>query len=184
MSNPHHLVMGTVSDFLTGEAMDDTHDERYRQRLFRYIVDAKGYPRTELAPRIQVPITACGKKARILLDLGVRIDGRWAMILRYGPGSVTTRHQPAMAMARVLAPYSIPVAVAYNGETADVLDAVSGELIGEGMAAIPDRTQMRERLAGHRFDPLPTKIVKMAHQILYAFDIDDSCPCDTTQCRT
>lgn len=183
MTNPHHLVLGTLADVLTGETLEDTHDERYRQRLAQYLIKEKGFKRTDLKPRLRVPIEACGKQARIFLDLAVRINDRWAMVVRYGPGSVVTRHQPAIAMARALADYQVPITVAYNGETADVLDGVTGKLIGSGLSAIPNRTELTQRIQAHPFDPLPSKTVEMAHQILYAFDIDDSCPCDTTQCR-
>ena len=41
--NGHHLILGKLSDYLTGDTLDDTHDERYRQKIARLLVDRKGY---------------------------------------------------------------------------------------------------------------------------------------------
>ena len=29
----HHLILGELTDLITGETLTDTHDERYRQKL-------------------------------------------------------------------------------------------------------------------------------------------------------
>ncbi|MCK7466807.1 MAG: hypothetical protein MZU91_00755 [Desulfosudis oleivorans] len=39
----HHLILGKLTDFLTGEILDDTLDERYRQKIARWLVEQKGY---------------------------------------------------------------------------------------------------------------------------------------------
>ncbi len=31
--NPHHLILGELTDYLTEETLADTHDERLRQKL-------------------------------------------------------------------------------------------------------------------------------------------------------
>ena len=36
--NPHHLVLGELSDFLTGEKRIDTLDERYLQKISKHLV--------------------------------------------------------------------------------------------------------------------------------------------------
>jgi len=41
---PHHLIYGTLADYLTGEELTDTDDERIRQSLIRLMVEEKGYP--------------------------------------------------------------------------------------------------------------------------------------------
>ena len=38
---PHHLIYGTLQDYLTGEELTDTDDERIRQDLSRLMVDEK-----------------------------------------------------------------------------------------------------------------------------------------------
>lgn len=48
---PHHLIYGTLKDYLTGEELTDTDDKRIRQDLSRLLVEEKGYGRDELHPR-------------------------------------------------------------------------------------------------------------------------------------
>ena len=37
----HHLIYGHCNDFITGETVVDTDDERYRQKLARFLVEKK-----------------------------------------------------------------------------------------------------------------------------------------------
>lgn len=59
--NPHHLVMGVLTDYLTGETVPDTHDERFRQKIARHLVQVCGYGKKQIVSRKQVIITT-GKK--------------------------------------------------------------------------------------------------------------------------
>ena len=107
----HHLVLGEICDYLTGAILADTHDERYRQWIARLLAERKGYGREELKPRVPIDIRAGGKSARVRLDLIVCIDEKIPMLIKYAPGSLTTRHQVALAASRLLAPYQVPVSV-------------------------------------------------------------------------
>jgi hypothetical protein len=48
-----------LSDFITGEKLADTHDERYRQKIARFLVQEKGYAREDVHPRN--PLTVVGR---------------------------------------------------------------------------------------------------------------------------
>ena len=37
----HHLILGTLTDVVTGETIDDTLDERYRQKIARLLLEHK-----------------------------------------------------------------------------------------------------------------------------------------------
>ena len=181
--NDHHLILGQLTDYLTGKRLDDTLDERYRQKLARHLVEHCGFARSDITARFKLKVTACGRQAVIPIDFLVEASGRTGMLVKYGPGSLVTRHNPAIAASRVARPYQIPVVVITNGEDADILDSQTGKLIGTGFQSIPGKSDLSERCAQHRFDDVPTKMVEMAHKIIYAFEVDGSCPCDTDICR-
>lgn len=42
MSPGHVLQLGTLTDYLTGISLPDTLDERYRQKLARFLVVERG----------------------------------------------------------------------------------------------------------------------------------------------
>lgn len=179
----HHLKLGKLNDFLTEETLDDTHDERYRQKIARFLVQEKGYRKADLRPRVDLFVSAGGKRARTSLDWVVYLAGHASMVVKYGPGSLVTRHRPALAAARLVAPYQIPLVVVTNGEDADLLDGPTGKRLGTGLAAIPTREQLCDRVATAAFSPVPAERARREACIVYAFEIDDSCPCDETVCR-
>ena len=140
----HHLILGELTDAITGEVLEDSHDERYRQEIARILMTDKGFSKDEISPRIPLTVAAGKRRGRIRVEFMVRVGGKTGMMIKYGPGSLVTRHRPALAMSRLLAGYQIPVVVVTNGEDADVLDGASGRLLGKGFGAVPTRTALVE----------------------------------------
>jgi hypothetical protein len=178
--NGHHLVLGQTKDIITGEILADTHDERYRQKIAKLLLDELGYARQDVIPRTRVKIRVDDKSALINLDFIIRIAGRIMMILKYGPGSLVSRHRLSLALSRVLEPYPIPVVVVTNGEDADILNGETGKMTGSGLHGIPSKKDLD---ALSRIKPgksISKKQVEMESRIIYAFEIDDKCPCDNT----
>ena len=179
----HHLILGTTIDLITGERIADTHDERYRQKIASYLLESCGYAREEIRPRCPLIVAAGDRKGRLWVDFLVEIHDCIGMLIKYGPGSLVTRHRPALAMSRLMAPYQIPVVVVTNGETADVLDGLTGREIASGFDAIPTRQALRNHLQREALVPVSPQRSEMEARIVYAFEIDGGCPCDDTACR-
>ena len=182
MGQKHHLVLGRLTDFLTGQTLEDTHDERYRQSLARLLVETRGFAQDEVRSRIRVTAWAGDKKALVPLDFLVVLDGRPLMAVKYGPGSLVTRRRPALAAARLAAKGHVPVVVVTNGENAEVLDGINGKVTGEGLEAVWDKNRLAALLKADA-PPLSPKRLEMEARILYAFEVDNACPCDDTVCR-
>jgi hypothetical protein len=179
----HHLIMGKSTDFITGDMVDDTHDERLRQSVARILVESLGYDKSEIQSRLDLTVQADARAAVIRLDFAVRIRDRFCMIVKYGPGSLITRHRPALAASRLLAGYQIPVVVATNGRDADILDGETGKLLKSGLEAIPSRKYMEENFDRFGFLPTTPERREKESRLLYAYEVDDACPCDDTICR-
>ncbi len=179
----HHLILGELTDVVTGEVLEDSHDERYRQKIARILLTEKGFSQSDITPRIPLTVAAGARRGRIRVEYMAAVDGRDGMMIKYGPGSLITRHRPALAMARLLAGRQIPVVVVTNGEDVDILDGDSGRIIGRGFEAIPTRDQLEAIMARHAFDPISPARTEMEARIVYCYEIDGSCPCDTDICR-
>jgi hypothetical protein len=179
----HHLILGELVDFLSGQTIQDTHDERYRQKLARLLVDTKGYLKKEVRPRRELLVAAGEKKAIVTVDFEICMDGKTAMIIKYGPGSLVTRRRPALAASRLVAPYQVPVVVVTNGEDAEILEGVSGELISQGIEKIPAKFELTETISETDFVQITAGQAEVESRIVYAYEIDGSCPCDDTICR-
>ncbi|MBI5063238.1 MAG: type I restriction enzyme HsdR N-terminal domain-containing protein [Desulfatitalea sp.] len=180
--NDHHLILGQLVDFITGRTIDDTHDERYRQKIARLLVEQKGFAKERIRPNHPLTVKASTKSACVPITYIIEVAGHMAMLVQYGPGSLVTRHRPALALARLAAPYQIPVVVVTNGEAADLLEGATGRILGSGWEAIPSREQLTRRLQGYTWESLPARRVEMEARIVMAYEVDDRCPCDSTVC--
>lgn len=173
----HHLVYGTLNDYLTGEELVDTDDERIRQQLGRMMVEQLGYRRDELKPRLTIETLFTRNFVTSTIELTVELQQKQIMIIRYGPGSLVSRERSALAAARVLNDeYRIPLAVVTNGRDAVLLDTITGKVLDQGMKAIPDRTQVLEMLPSLIFLPPQDGEKRLREKrILNAFDLERCC---------
>ena len=179
----HHLILGELIDFITGETIQDTHDERYRQKLARLLVEHKGYVKKEIEPRREILVRAQDKKAVIKIDFNVTLFDKIGMIIKYGPGSLVTRRRCVLALSRLVAAYQVPVVVVTNGEDAEIVNGATGEVISFGLESIPDKLELGKRVKQANFNPISARQAEMESRIVYAFEIDGSCACDETICR-
>ncbi len=178
----HHFIYGTCTDYLTGESLLDTDDERYRQKLARFLVEEKGYAKGDLEARRTIQTLFAGQFVTSTIDLVVACDGWRFMVVRYGPGSLVTRERPAIAAARVLDETGqLPLAVVTNGEDAELLDTGSRQVIGQGLAAIPSKAEAGVQMKTMIFRPPSVGDAREKElRILNAFDVERCCvgdPC-------
>ena len=178
----HHIIYGTLHDYLSGQTIIDTDDERYRQRIARFLVTEKGYDKQEIISRLKIETLFNKNFVTSTIDLVITLAKRYFIVIRYGAGSLVTRERPAVAAARVLIPeYRIPYVVVTNGEDAEFLETRTGKVLAQGMSGIPTRQEALALLKNHHFEPPPSdKRRKQELRILNAFDQDICCaggPC-------
>jgi len=179
----HHLILGEVRDFISGKIIPDTHDERYRQKIARFLVDSLGYAREEINSSVDLIVQVDNKSAQLKIDFTISLFGKIAMIVKFGPGSLVTRHRPALAISRLLSSYQIPFVVVTNGKDSETLDGFTGKVIFGGIESIPSRKDLLHLLTPLKVKTIHMEQVEMESRILYAFEVDDSCPCDDNICR-
>lgn len=149
MNGPNAADPETIVDYITGNAVPNIGAEANRQAVERLLVETKGYARQEIVVDAPIELQMADGPYRSRLDLVVRLQGCGYMVIKCAPGSLASREREVIAAARLLAPYQLPLAVASDGATAIVWDAVSGKRLGQGLAAVPSRQQ-----ALAAFDPL------------------------------
>ncbi len=179
----HHLILGELVDFLSGKKIPDTHDERYRQKIARFLVERKGFAKNRIDSQIPLVVEAGDRRGQIKVDFGIRIEGRIVMIIKYGPGSLVTRYRPALAMTRVLVPHQIPLVAVTNGEALHLLDGEKGGVLSEGFESLPDCHALEDRFKGVVFGSISKQKAQMEARVIYCYEIDGSCPCDDTVCK-
>jgi len=152
----------TLIDYITGRAVADVGAEANRQAAARFLVEKKGYLKTEIAVNLSIAFEVGGHTYRSAVDLVVSVpapDRSQAalqiMAVKCAAGSLGSREREIVSAARLVNPsYQIPLAVATDGATAIVLDTLTGKKKGEGLDAIPSRQSVVEHLDRLIFQPL------------------------------
>ena len=178
----HHLILGELVDFITGETIRDTHDERFRQNLARMLVNQKGFMKKEIKPRRELRVSAGEKSAMIKIDFEINVSGKIGMIIKYGPGSLVTRQRPALAVSRLVAPYQVPIVVVTNGK-ADILEGKTGEVVAQSLQSLPSKRDLIEKVTTMTLHRISAQQAEIESRIVYAYEVDGSCPCDDSICR-
>jgi hypothetical protein len=180
----HKRILGKMTDFITGREITDTDDERYRQKMARFLVEVKGYERDDIAPKRRIEMEIDGKRVLSMVDFVVSAGGKPFMVIKYGPGSLVTRERPALAAARILEDYQIPLTVVTNGEDAEVLDTISGNVLSTGIASIADKAHALEILRKIGLQRLSAKQLEVEKRILSAYDyLEHDLECDADWCE-
>jgi hypothetical protein len=178
----HELILGKTVDFITGETLVDTIDERARQEVARFLIEKKGYLKNDIEVRRQITLDVDGNSGIFQVNFVVRLDGRAFMIIIFGPGSLVSRERPAVAAARLLEDYEVPFTVVTNGKDAEVLETKSGEVIAEGLESIPQKEEALEKLKTVTFETLSEERLSKERRILYAFEVLAERECNEFTC--
>ncbi len=177
----HHMIYGYCTDYISGDKLVDTDDERYRQALARAMVEEKGWAKEDIEMRLGIETLFNKQFVASKITMVMSLEGKRCLVIRYAPGSLVTRERSALAAARVLDEnYQIPLAVVTNGRDAELLDTYSGEVLGLGMDAIPSKDEARHMFARLRFEPCEASKRERELRVLNAFDVEICCagaPC-------
>ena len=178
-----HLILGKTIDFITGETIVDTVDERARQRIARFLVEEKGYARSDIDTRRRLRLCVDGDTGDVGVDFVIRMNEKAVMLVLFGPGSLVTRERTTLAVARLLEPCVIPYSVITNGEDAEVMATKTGRVIGRGLNAVLSRNELSDRFDELLFDALSESRKEKEKRILFALDVLTRRECDEFTCN-
>ncbi len=162
--------MSDIHDFITGQAFLDTDDERIRQRIELFLIEEKGYSKQDIEVDREFEVVIDKEIHRSKVDLIVNVEGKRFMIVKCVRGSLVSREREVLSCARILDSYQIPFAAVTNGEDAEVLDTLSGEVIGNGLESIPSKAKALEAIKQIKFEKLQEKRIEKEKRIFLAFD--------------
>jgi hypothetical protein len=178
----HHLILGSLEDFITGETLADTLDERARQKIARVLIEDKGYSKEDIEVRRDIRLVVDGKIGISRVDFLLKIDNRVVAVIIFGPGSLVSRERSTIAAARLVEEYEAPVAIITNGEDAEIMETKSGRVMNRGVDAIPSKDDARKITGSTRFNKLSEERLDKERRILYVFDVLTRQECDDFTC--
>lgn len=171
--------MPDICDFITGQVFIDTDDERIRQKIERFLIEEKGYSKKDIEVNREFEIALDGEINRSKVDLIVNVEEKRFMVIKCARGSLVSREREVISCARIFGVYQIPLAVITNGEDAEILDIISGEVSDYGLEAMPSKLQALEAIEKIEFKKLQDERIEKEKRIFLAFD-SIKCPskCD------
>ncbi|MBN2141129.1 MAG: type I restriction enzyme HsdR N-terminal domain-containing protein [Desulfovibrionaceae bacterium] len=174
---------GLIEDYLSGEKIEETTYEEFRQALARLLVEDRGYPRDRLRPRQAVSYKIEGREYSRTMDL-VAYDeqDRPILVVLFCSGAVGSYERETVYAARLFPGGPVPLALVTDTIRASLLDAASGEVLASGMQAIPFWPELLARTRDFkRVPPTPEQRSKMERVFhaysgfLYGACCSDSC---------
>ena len=177
-----HLIMGELTDYLTGQTLPDTHDERILQKIARFLVEEKGFAKTDILSRQPMQVSVDGKTGTLNVHFTLQIKNFAFAVIMYGPGSIVTRQRPTLAVARLLKAHVIPYSMITNGTEANLLDANTGKRIGSDLNSMPSKTAALAQMKSISRNTLSPERRQKEERILYAMDILTHAECSEYVC--
>jgi len=158
-------------DFITGKEVPNIGAEEVRQQVERFLVETKGYSKEDIEVDADLRFTIGDDEIHSDVDLAVRLEGKRFMILKCVPGSLGSRQRETLAAARLLDAHQIPLSVVTDGRDAELLDTVTGDVLEQGMEAIPSKDEAIQRMGEMEFQPFPQERLEREKIIFRSYDV-------------
>jgi hypothetical protein len=162
--------MANICDFISGQVFTDTENERIRQKIEKFLVKEKGYSKKDIEVDKEFEITLDDKINKSKADLVITVEDKRLMLIKCVRASLASWEREVLSSARILDVYVIPFVVITDGQDAEVLDTISGDVIGNGLEAIPSKDQILETLGRIEFKRLSKERIEKEKRIYLAFD--------------
>lgn len=159
-----------LTDFVTGEEVPNIGAEENRQGVERFLVETKGYTKDDIEVDADIKFTIGGEEVHSNVDLVVSIQGKRFMVLRCVPGSLVSRQRETLAAARLLDAHQIPFSVVTDGKDAQLLNTATGEVLDQGMGAIPSKEEAIQRMKEMKLQPFPQDRLEREKIIFRSYD--------------
>ncbi|WP_462323733.1 type I restriction enzyme HsdR N-terminal domain-containing protein [Desulfoplanes sp.] len=172
----------TITDYISGDEIQDTTFEDLRQAIARILVEQRGYPRDRLQTKVALSYDMDGQPFEKILDL-VALDpqGTPVLLVMFCPGGLVSYIRQYVAAARLFPGGPIPLLVVTDSREAKLVRCKDGEILKEGFHAFPTWEDLQELATVHVFEgPGPERMTR-EQRILYAMH-DLSGPCCKGEC--
>ena len=162
---------GKIEDYLTGEELEETTYEEFRQGLARMLVEEKGYPKENLRAKVELPYVVDGETFGRTIDLVVDgPDGRPILLIIFCAGEIGTYERETVCAARLFEGGPVPLALTTDTMGASLLDVRTGECMATGMEAIPNWDELAARAEEAELPPLDEEHRDRVSRILHTYN--------------
>ncbi|BCS87597.1 type I restriction enzyme HsdR N-terminal domain-containing protein [Pseudodesulfovibrio sediminis] len=146
---------GTLRDYLSGEEIDETTFEEFRQLLVKLLVEEKGYPKDRF--KAKVPLSYCvdGEDYERPIDFVLYDEqGKPIFIILFCAGDVGTFERETVCAGRLIKGGPVPYALITDTMDASLMDVMTGDVFARSMAAVPDYADLLKMVTKAKVEPL------------------------------
>lgn len=167
----HETSFGnTLKDYISGEEIEETTYEEFRQGLAKLMVEEKGFPKERLKTKEAISYEIDGEKFSRVIDLvAVDDNGRPLMVILFCAGRVGSYERESVSAARLIPGGPAPYALVTDTQDAALMDAKTNECVKTGMAAVPHWDELLEMARGKKMPPLDEKRKAMEERVFHAY---------------
>lgn len=159
-----------IKDYVTGKKIALVGAEENRQTVARRLIAEKGYDREDLRSSVPISVAIGSEFYHSKVDLVIVLEEKVVAVIKCAAGSLGSREREAVAAARLLAARPIALAVVSDGQTATVLDAQTGKILGKGWESIPTKEEALKNWAAVSPAELPPERRRKEALIFRSYD--------------
>lgn len=174
-----------IRDYLTGEDVEETSYEEFRQALARLLVEERGYPKGQVCAKVGVCFPVDGKDYTRMVDLVVSdASGGPLLLVVFCSGEPGSYIRETLAASRLYGPSPVPLALVTDTREALILRVSDGRILAQGgMRTIPHFDDLTRLAADSPAPPLTDDAVMRERRILFAYSEFLSGGCCAGACR-
>lgn len=165
-------------DLITGQPLTDAHDEPALLEAEELLLGL-GYRPEQVAVGLCRELRVDDQPMSVRADLLIKVENQPALVMRCARGSLVTREREAVATARLISDPWTPLAGVFNGEGALLLEVGTGQVLAEGLQAIPGPQELARLWAAYPpHSPTTDQLRKAAgvYQAYSGFHCEAYCP--------
>lgn len=166
----HETSLGrTIRDYLSGEVLEETTYEEFRQALAKLLVEEKGFPRENLSAKVGIHFPIEGEEYCRVADIVAYDGGNPVLVLFFCAGQPGSFDREIVAAARLIEGGPAPLALATDTKDAVLVETARGTVLGRGFSALPDWKRLKELVEEFPAPELSEAQMHKARRILYTY---------------
>lgn len=161
---------GTLRDYLTGDEIDETTFEEFRQALAKLLVEEKGYPKERIKAKVKLTYCVDGESFDRPIDYVIYDEaGKPIFVIMFCSGDVGSYERETVCAGRLIEGGPVAYAVVSDTMDASLMDIRTGDVIAHGMKALPDWTKLLEMVENAEITPLTAEQKKMQTRVFHTY---------------
>lgn len=175
---------GMLLDYITGQTIEETTYEEFRQALAKFFIEEKGYPKHSLKPKVPLIFKIDGQDTGRHIDLVAYGDnGSPLVLVIFCAGDVGSFERETVSAARLFPGGPVPIAIATDSIGASILQTATGDCVATGVRSIPTWAEALAVDAKTPRTPLTAERRQKEERILHAYNGFLYGTCCSESCR-